>query len=188
MSRKYKVFDISKPYFVTSSIVSWIKIFNVYNITDILIESIKYCQLSKGLEIYAYVIMPDHFHMVCRSISYKTLSEIFRDLKKYTSRSIIKYLKENTNNTYSAWLDKFRIDKNTHDLNEHYRLWQDGYNPKELSSNKFIDQKIDYIHNNPVKAGLVSKPDDYIYSSARNYSEKEGVIDVVVTYGRWVTY
>ncbi|MFO7850851.1 MAG: REP-associated tyrosine transposase [Bacteroidota bacterium] len=186
MSRKYKVFDISKPYFVTSSIVSWIKIFNDEKIISILIDSIIYCQLNKGLEIYAYVIMPDHSHMVCRSISDNSLSDIFRDLKKFTSRSIIKYLKQYKSRIYSSWLDRFRDNNN--DSAEHYRIWQNGYNPKELSSNKFMDQKIEYIHSNPVKAGLVSRPNDYIYSSARNYSEKKGVIDVVVTYGRWETY
>ncbi len=188
MSRRYKVLDTSKPYFVTTSIVSWIKIFNDKKIVDILIESIKYCQSNKGLEIYAYVIMPDHFHMVCRSISGNNLSDIFRDLKKYTARSIIKYLKSNTNNVYSQWLKIFKTNNMNQKSSECYKLWQAGFNPKELSSNKVIDQKIEYIHNNPVKSGLVTKPDDYKYSSPRNYSEKEGVIDVVVTYGRWVTY
>ncbi len=188
MSRRYKVFDSTKPYFVTSSVVSWIKIFNDNKIVDILIKSIRYCQLNKGLEIYAYVIMPDHFHMVCRSISDNNLSDIFRDLKKFTSRSIVRYLKTNTNNTYSQWLKIFQGDYEDQKINERYKLWQDGFNPKELSSNKFIDQKIEYIHNNPVKAGLVTRPDNYIYSSARNFSEKGGVIDVVVTHGKWVTY
>lgn len=188
MSRKYKVFDTAKPYFITSSVVDWIKIFNEKKIVDILIESIKYCQSNKGLEIYAYVIMPEHFHMVCRSISDNTLSDIFRDFKKYTSRSIIRYLKEKNSKIYSSWLEKFRIDINDLYSSEHYKLWQNGFNPKELSSNKVIDQKIEYIHKNPVEAGLVLKQDDYLYSSARNYSEKKGAIDVVVTQGKWVTY
>ena len=186
MYRKYKVFNISKPYFVTSSVLSWIKIFDDKEIVSILIDSIIYCQLNKGLEIYAYVIMPDHFHMVCRSKTDNSLSEIFRDLKKFTSRTTITYLKQQKSEIYSEWLDCFRNGNN--ESGDSYKIWQDGFNPKELSSNKFIDQKIEYIHNNPVKAGIVERPEDYNYSSAVNYAEKTGIIDVVVTFGKWFTY
>lgn len=188
MSRRYKVFDTLKPYFVTSSVAEWVKIFYDKNIVDILIESIRFCQSNKGLEIYAYVIMPDHFHMICRSIDKYNLSEILRDLKKFTSRSIIKYLRTNTNSTYSQWIRIFQRDYEEQKRNKRYKLWQDGFNPKELSSNKVIDQKIEYIHNNPVKAGLVIRPEEYKYSSSRNYADMEGVIEVIVTHERWLAY
>lgn len=132
--------------------------------------------------------MPDHFHIICRSVSDQKLSDILRDLKKVTSRFIIKHLKSNTNNIYSRWLEIFQTNNKNQESSERYKLWQDGFNPKELSGNKVIDQKIEYLHNNPVKAGLVTNADDYLLSSSRIYAKLEGVLEVFVTHGRWMTH
>jgi hypothetical protein len=56
-----------------------------------------------------------------------------------------------------------------------------------IYSQKFIEQKLDYIHANPVKAGIVKKPEEYLYSSARNYAELDAVIDVIKLFKRWIT-
>ena len=188
MSRKHKVFDSSKPYFITMSVNQWAKIFNNTSIINIVINSLKYCQLNKGLEIYSYCIMPDHIHMICRSICEYSLSEIIRDFKKYTSRSIIKHLINTDNNISAVWLEIFR--KNDSKIRHIYRhhVWQEGFYPIELSSNSFIDQKIEYINNNPVKAGMVDNAEDYLYSSARNAVGLRGYLEVVTTYKKWETY
>jgi hypothetical protein len=62
--------------------------------------------------------------------------------------------------------------------NEKYQVWRQDNHPIELYSNDVIDQKLDYIHNNPVDEGIVFKPEDYLYSSAINYTGEQGLIDI----------
>jgi hypothetical protein len=59
------------------------------------------------------------------------------------------------------------------------QVWTHENHAEEIYSQKFIEQKVAYIHNNPVKAGIVTRPEDYLYSSARNYAELDNVLDVI---------
>ena len=189
MSRKHKVFDSSKAYFITSSIVKWVKVFNDPAIMKILLDTIGFYQINKGFEIYSYCLMPDHFHMLCRSSNQSTLPMIMRDLKKYTSRMIISELESKRQQWATESLEIFKI-VNRNSKREHvYSVWQRGYNPIECTSNKFIDQKMKYIHNNPVEAGLVSVADEYPYSSAQDYVGIQGPLEVIlVSASKWETY
>lgn len=83
MSEKYKIYDKSKAYYVTLTVVKWIDIFTRKNHKLKIIESLKYCQEHKGLTIFAWVLMPSHLHMVVRADGEFTLSEILRDFKKH---------------------------------------------------------------------------------------------------------
>ena len=188
MSRKHKVHDSMKPYFITMTISSWIELFKDHNIAIIIIESLRYCQKVKGLEIYAYCIMPSHIHMVCRATKESLLSYIIRDFKKFTSKKITKYLNDNADTRNLHILAVFSSQRNKKKSDQNYSVWQEGFQPIELTSNYFIDQKINYIHANPVTAGFVKRPQDYKLSSARNYAEMESLIEVVVSHGRWTTY
>src|SRR6187402_3925322 len=96
MSRKYKINDQQKLYFLTFAVVRWIDVFTRKEYKDILIESLRYCQKSKGLELYAFCIMPNHVHLIARAAEGKKLSEIFRDLKKFTANAIIAAIETNT--------------------------------------------------------------------------------------------
>ena len=188
MSRKHKVHSLVNPYFITMTIESWIPIFNNPNILNIAIASIIHCQSEKGLEIYAYCIMPSHIHMVCRATKESLLSYIIRDFKKFTSKKITKYLNDNADTRNLHILAVFSSQRNKKKSDQNYSVWQEGFQPIELTSNYFIDQKINYIHANPVTAGFVKRPQDYKLSSARNYAEMESLIEVVVSHGRWTTY
>jgi len=152
--------------FITLTVVAWIDIFTrrVYN--DFLMDSLQHCHKEKGLEIFAYVLMTNHLHLIVRSKSQK-LSGILRDFKTYTSKELIKLITYNKKESRKKWmLEKFREYGYNNPYNKKFQLWKNGSYPVVLFSRKVINQKIRYIHMNPVKAGFVDEPQKYYYSSA----------------------
>lgn len=178
MSRKYKFFDKTELYFVTYVVINWIDVFtrNIYR--DILLDSWEYCKKNKGLKIYAWCIMTNHVHMIISSEK-DELSNIMRDLKSYTSTTLRKVINENKQESRKDWMLNMMIHAGSNNKNNKgFQFWQQHNHPILLDSNYLIDQKLDYIHNNPVKAGFVAKPEDYIYSSAGDYARIKGLIDI----------
>ncbi|MEM7361536.1 MAG: transposase [Bacteroidota bacterium] len=174
MSRKYKFRDQNRHYFVTLTVTKWIDIFIRDKYKDILIDSFKHCQKNKGLEIYSYCIMTSHVHMIVGTIG-DTFSQIFRDMKKFTSKKIKKEITQSNEESRKDWLLKLLRNKNTNS----FELWQEGSHPIELNSLYMMEQKLDYIHENPVVAGFVNKAEDWIYSSASDYcNNKKGLLDI----------
>ena len=178
MSDKYKIFDGDEVYFVTFTIVEWIKVLSDDSYKYLIIDTIKYYQVNKGLVVYGYCIMPNHVHMIIQSVGKFNLSEILRDLKKFTSRAIVNKLEQDKPEGYMEVLKQFiEAGKQLKRITT-YKVWQDGNMAKLLYSNKFLMQKLSYIHNNPVEYGLCSSPCEYKFSSASNYAEKESLIKV----------
>jgi putative transposase len=178
MSRKYKFFDKTELYFVTYVVINWIDVFtrNIYR--DVLLDSWEYCIKNKGLKIYAWCIMTNHVHMIISSEK-DELSNMMRDLKSYTSTTLRKVITENKQESRKDWMLKMMINAGLNNKNNRdFQFWQQQNHPIILDSNYLIDQKLDYIHNNPVKAGFVAKPEDYIYSSAGDYAGIKGLIDI----------
>jgi putative transposase len=186
MSNAYKITDQFAPYYLTFQVVQWADLFTRQVYRDIVIDSFRYCCLNKDLEIYSYVIMSNHIHLIARSKN-GNLSGVIRDLKRHTSTKIIETL-ENINESRKDWLLLiFKYAANGHSRNELYQVWTHENHAVELFSNKFIRQKINYIHSNPVRAGLVANSEDYLYSSAPYYEGKEGVFEPVVLNFGWIT-
>ena len=126
-----------------------------------IIDSLKYCQKNKGLQIVAYCIMDNHIHIICQALHDIGLSDIIRDLKSYTARGILNKLKSTAVGKDRAILEIFKNEALERcKKKQRYIVWQRGYRAIEVSSNTFLDQKIEYIHINPVKAGIVSKEED----------------------------
>ena len=178
MSDKYKVFDGDEVYFVTFTIVGWIKVFEDDNFKQLIIDSIKFYQKNKGLILYAYCIMPNHVHMIVQATGKYTISEILRDLKKITSRSIVRMLEDQRVDGYEEILKKFAEAGKLLKRITNFKVWQDGNQAKLIYSNKFLMEKLNYIHNNPVEYGLCSLPWEYKYSSAVNYADKTSLLEV----------
>lgn len=181
MSEKYKFKNPEGLYFVTSTIVFWIDLFTRKEFKYILVDSLHYYQEKRGLILHAYVIMPSHIHMIVSSEN-GDLSAIMRDFKKLTNKRIIACIEE-INESRKEWLLRAFTQAGKH-LKRivKYKVWQDGNHPIELYSASIMRQKLDYIHNNPVKDEFVDEPEYYWYSSARNYAGQKGLIDVELLY------
>ena len=172
MSNKYKFRNIEGLYFVTLTVRHWVDVFTRNEYKDIIIENLDYCRKNKGLEIYAWVIMTNHVHLIIRAKEGCILQDILRDFKKFTSKAIIKAISENLSESRKEWLLR------GFNINNGNRFWQEGNHPIELWTNKVIDEKMDYIHGNPVKAGFVFREQDFLYSSAADYFGEKGLLEI----------
>jgi putative transposase len=173
MSSKYKVGEDAIPHFVTFSVVGWIDVFSREQYKELLIESLKYCQGNKGMVLHAWVIMTNHVHLIISSNSNK-IEYIIRDLKKYTSKQIIKAIQENNMESRKEWmLNIFSYTGKNNNNNKEFQFWKQDYHPIELNSAEKIKQRLDYLHENPVRSGLVWEPWHYKYSSAIDYYTNE---------------
>jgi len=182
MSTKYKATEADKAYFITITTVGWIDVFTRLSQKELLVASLRHCQDEKGLEIYAYCIMSNHIHMLCAASDGKILADIIRDFKKYTSKKIIKTILEQSESRREWMLAYFQKSCSHLKRAQRYKVWQDGYHAEIVYSNKFIKEKVTYIHQNPVKAKIVANAEDYIFSSARNYADSPSEIEVIKTY------
>ena len=162
MGYSYAVRDQQGQYFVTFTVYQWVDVFTRPIYVDILVESIRYCQKNKGLQVYAWVIMSNHIHMIISCESRK-LSDIIRDLKKYTSSKIVNAIENNKNESRKRWLLWLLKKK------DRIIFWKEGYHGEEITSKSFYESKLNYIHQNPVKARIVEKEDEYLYSSCADY-------------------
>ncbi|NME68756.1 REP-associated tyrosine transposase [Flammeovirga aprica] len=173
MSRKYKFNDQTKCYFVTLTVTEWVDVFTRKEYIDIIIDSLTFCQKNKGLQIHSYVIMTNHLHLI---ISTKEGGEklefILRDFKKYTSQNIRKAIEQNPKESRKKWM-LWLFKSSANPAKQNFQFWQHYNFPIQLSSPKLLDQKMNYIHNNPVRSGVVNEPEEYMYSSARHYSGKK---------------
>jgi REP element-mobilizing transposase RayT len=145
-----------------------------------LLDSWRHCQQEKGLLLYAWCIMSNHLHFIASSKN-ADLSGVLRDFKKFTSKEVIKAIENNSSESRRNWmLSIFRNAGETNSRNKDYQFWRQDNHPIELYSSAFTVQRINYIHQNPVRAGIVEKGEDYRYSSAKDYfqGKKCGLIDI----------
>jgi REP element-mobilizing transposase RayT len=188
MSDKYKIWDPDKAYFLTLTVVGWIDVFTRKNHKLAIIDSLTYCQKEKGLAIFGYCLMPSHLHLIARAESEYSLSDIMRDFKKFTSRKIINQILNEPESRTDWMLEYFEKAAAGYKGKSHHKFWQEGNHPEIISSNKFFDEKLDYIHNNPVKELIVGRPEDYYFSSARNYAGLDNCLEIVLEMVKMRTY
>jgi REP element-mobilizing transposase RayT len=178
MSRKYKFHDNDKLYFISFATVYWIDVFVREEYNQIMIESWKHCQKNKGLEIYGWSIMPSHIHMIIGSKKNK-LEDIVRDMKRHTSLELRTAIKNNnleSRKEWMIWMMERAGKKNGN--NNNWQFWQQHNKPIEIKDQEMFDKTLEYIHLNPVMAGFVIKPEDWKYSSARDFCGLKGLIDL----------
>lgn len=169
---RYKIYEPTHPHFITCTILHWIPIFTRTETTDIIFESLKYLQKTDNLKLYAYVILENHLHLVSSS---DDIGESMRKFKAYTAREILKLLQEKSVTTI---LEQLAFYKKAHKKMTTYQLWQEGIQPKLIVSDKMMIDRINYIHNNPVKRGYIDDAKCWRYSSARDYEGIKGLIEV----------
>jgi REP element-mobilizing transposase RayT len=175
---RYKILDERYPYFITSTIVEHYNILKISSFRDIIIDGFNFLTEKRNIEINAYVIMPDHFHVIAKG---KDLGIHISRFKSYTARRILDLLEEQNRR---AWLKKFEGAKADHKKDRVYQVWMEGYHPKQIINRKMMIQKIAYIHYNPVEAGLVRKEKNWEYSSWGDYYEcSSGLVEVTLFRG-----
>lgn len=174
--RKYKFGESTGAYFISFATVYWIDVFTRDMYFSVITASLDYCRKNKGMEIYGYCIMPSHIHLIFRSAEADP-SGLIRDFKGFTSRKMLKTIEENAQESRKEWLlwmFEKAAKKNSNVKNRQF--WQQNNKPIELWSLKVFEQKLNYIHNNPVISGFVTNPVDWKYSSARNYASNDDTI------------
>ena len=181
MSRNYKFHNPEGMYFVSFAVVKWIDVFTRNEYKNIVLKSLEFSQKEKGMEIFAWCIMTNHIHLIFRSVKGQNPELLLGDIKRYTSNAIIKAIKDNPQESRKEWLlEQFEKAGAKSSNVSKYQFWQHNNKPIELWSNKVIDEKINYIHNNPVEEGLVFNAEDYVYSSAIDYADEKGILDGII--------
>ena len=169
-------------YFTTSTVVDWMDIFTRPVYKHIIIDSLKYCQAEKGINIYAWVLMTNHLHMII-DVDHENndIGVFFRDFKKYTSKKIVDTVLNNPQESRKEWIiNRCRYRGIANAKNKDYQLWEKDNHIEVIWSYDLYIQKLMYIHMNPVVQEIVEKPENYLYSSARDYCGDKGLIDVIV--------
>ncbi|MEO1382911.1 MAG: transposase [Bacteroidota bacterium] len=176
MGYRYNFHDNTSLYFVTLTLRGWVDLFSRKCYRDEFIKSLNYCCENKGLVVYAYVIMTNHVHLIISTEPSFLLRDTFRDLKKYTAKVFLELVQDpkESRRSWIMWLWKyFGCQKG-----RAHQIWKEGSHPIELYSQEVIKQKLDYIHNNPVKAGFVSESWMWVYSSSLDYKGEKGLLDI----------
>ena len=162
MRTRYRIHEPEKAHFVTATVVQWLPVLSTAACCDILVASIAHCREKKGLKIYGWVILDTHFHAI---LAAPQLSGILRDIKSYTAKLLV----EQVTAEGREWLvNQLRYYRAAHKPNE-YQVWQEGSHPQAILSDSMMEQKLEYLHNNPVKRGWVSSPEHWRYSSAHEW-------------------
>lgn len=166
MNTGYQIRDQFAAHFITSAIVDWVDVFTRKVYRDIVINSLNFCVQNKALKVYGYVIMTNHIHLIIQSEN-GILSDTIRDFKKFTATQILETIRKEPESRREWLLHRFEWNAAQNKRSSDYQLWTHENHPEEIRSLKFFNQKLNYIHENPVRAGWVELPEEYVYSSAK---------------------
>ena len=169
---RYKITEATSPHFLTNTIVNWIPVFTRPDSVQIILDSFSYMQNNHDLKIYGYVILENHLHWIGQA---EDLGKEVARFKAYTAKRLVNYLAEAGQQKI---LQQFAFYKKAYKTDRQHQVWEEGSHPQLIQNEQMLRQKLDYIHFNPVKRGYVDKPEHWRYSSARNYSGGEGLVDV----------
>ncbi|AWW31239.1 transposase [Echinicola strongylocentroti] len=179
--KPYSISDQHGVYFLTLTVVDWLDVFTRKEYKLEVVDSLNYCVGKKGLELYAWCLMSNHLHLLARAREPFRISDFLRDFKKYVAARILDSLGRESIESRRSWIlsrMKFRGGQVKRVLN--YKFWEDNNRAIWIESNSFLIQKLHYIHENPVKAMIVESPEDYLFSSARDYAGMKGLVKVAL--------
>lgn len=173
---RYNLIDGIYVYYITFTILDWLPVFVNPEPTQILVESMRFCIKEKGMRIHAYVIMSNHIHMIVfdRKFYNAHLQQALAAYRKYTGRRLADYIENNLS-------ESLALVTRSKELEDRDRqVWQPGWHAEGLVSESFWMQKMNYIHENPVRKGYVRLPEQWRYSSAGYWLNGEvGDVSVV---------
>jgi len=158
----YKFIDGVYIYFVTFTLVDWLPIFTKPEPIEIINNSLRFCHDNKQLHIHAYVTMPSHIHLIVSDENYdnERLGKTLIDFRKFTGHKLADYVDEYPSEMLAQSIS-------AHSLTDRNRqIWKPGWHAEALSTEKFLTQKVNYIHENPVRKEFVKLPEHWRHSSA----------------------
>ncbi|TWT43916.1 Transposase IS200 like protein [Phycisphaerae bacterium RAS1] len=156
------------PYFCTITILDWVPVFIDARTIDPLVDSLRFSREKKGVQLFAFVVMPNHLHLIAAA---DDLHAVMRDFKRFTSRTIHERLVADGRETILTWLQ--RAAQAARRERGEFSFWQDGFHPQAITSRAMFEQKLAYLHGNPVRKGLVATPEDWWYGSAAWYAGRK---------------
>jgi len=173
---RLKSLDIAgHAHFVTTTIAGYRQVFVGDAYCGIVVQNLDHYRTAKDVALLGYVLMPEHLHLILLPQGKETVSDFMRDFKKYVSKQVIQKLTEDSK---SDLLESFVVPAEKSKKRSH-QVWMDAFWDEDVYSEWYFRQKLEYTHNNPVKRGLVKSPDEYRYSSFRNYFlDDESVIRI----------
>lgn len=177
---RYRITEGIGVYFITFTVIDWLPVFIDETAISILIDSLKFCIERKNLRVNAYVVMPNHLHAIVFDAEFdpKNLERSLTDFRKFTG----KQLADHIDTHYSQSIASILYGHNCTDRER--RFWQSGWHAEGIFTNPFWQQKLDYLHWNPCRKGLVRLPQAWRYSSAAFWLDGKAV-DVPVTDVVW---
>jgi REP element-mobilizing transposase RayT len=170
---RYRIFETQYPYFLTSTVVAWLPVFSNPVFAEIILNSWRFLQRERGIQILGYVIMENHLHWIAVGDDLQNQVQRF---KSFTARQIIDEMERRG---YTTLLQELKYYKLRHKIDQTHQLWQEGSHPVQLANTDIVWQKLDYTHGNPLRRGYVDDAVHWRYSSARNYAGMPGLLDVV---------
>ena len=163
MTKRYRI--EGSIFYITSNIYNKIKVFTRPSFMIPIVDSLNYYRFQYSCKLIGYVIMPDHIHLlICPTVE-KVVTDFMRDFKRFTSGRITRQAKVEGK---ADWIKSFE-EAGTETERAEYKVWQDSFWEQTIYTEEFLRQKLNYMHLNPVRAGLVKSADAYPYSSYRNY-------------------
>ncbi len=162
---RYRFSSEAAVYFVTYSIVDWLPVFVSEASCRIITDSLNFCHQRKGLCVNAYTIMPTHMHAIVfdRDFDASNLEKALTDFRKFTGTSLCDHCETHMPRCFA---ETFRA-ASTEDRER--RFWQPSRHPEAIETEHFWRQKLDYLHENPCRKGLVLRAADWRFSSAAYY-------------------
>ncbi|MCF8347974.1 MAG: transposase [Bacteroidales bacterium] len=178
---RYTITDQNALHFLTFTVINWVDVFTRSEYKQELVDSMNYCIKEKGLIVFGWVIMSNHMHVIWQADEGYKLSEIIRDYKKFTAKRIIHLITEGPESRKEWMLKQFELAGARIKRVTKYKFWKDNNHAVYLgeSDTKMMEQKLEYIHENPVKAMLVRNAEDYIFSSACDNASERGLVNIV---------
>ena len=163
MRSRYRVEEPDPAHFITSTVIEWLPVFTTPACCEILVQSLEYCRAHKELRVHAWVVMDNHFHAI---LAVPRLSAVIADWKKFTARALIEQIEREKRMWLLALLHRYKA---AHKTASHYQLWQEGVHPQAIHDDAMLLQKMEYIHQNPVRRGWVASAEHWRYSSAHEW-------------------
>ncbi len=170
---RYRFGEAGSPHFLTCTIAGWLPVFTRPETVNIVFDSWRFLQDEGRITLFGYVILENHLHLIAAS---DDLGEQIQRFKSFTARRIIDHLIDCKAHRLLSLLRHLKPDYKTE---SEFQLWEEGSHPQMILNDEMMEQKLNYIHYNPVKRGYVDEPTHWRYSSARNYAGMDALIPIV---------